>query len=215
MALNANALTTVANLQAWLAQDTIATATDGRYATARCEALINRVSSHIEAYCDRMLIAPAAAYTYTLDGDGGTMIPLYREGAWPIVAVTSVTDSATSEVIAARTSIYGTGYTMNAAIGVINLHGYSTTPGVQTIAVVARAGYDATTAALATVLGRLHRRALDDLENACLQLCSLLWHSPVPSAESVQIAGTGMAIRESAMPSRIRLMLDPYRRLTL
>lgn len=215
MALNANAMTTVAKMRAYLARETTA-ATDGRLdQTDWMEPLINRISSAIETYCDRRLIAPSAALTYTLDGDGKAVI---RLPDYPIVSITSVTLSGSGVTVPVRPSIGQPGYVLTddgRRLGHIYLEGYGTDVGRATNAVVAVCGYDATTAAGATTYAREHRAALDQLENACLQWASLIFNAPVPSAESVATESLTFAVSERRVPSRVEGLLAPFRRWSL
>lgn len=215
MALNANAMTTVVNLRAYLARETTAS-TDGRLATdGWMEPMINRISSAIESYCDRRLIAPAAALTYTLDGQPGSVI---RLPDYPIVSVTSVTLSASGTTIPARASLTDTGYVLTdegRRLGHIYLDGYTMDAGLAANAVVAICGYSSTAAALTTTYAREHRAALDQLDNACLQWASLIFNAPVPSAESVATESLTFAVSERRVPSRVEGLLAPFRRLTL
>lgn len=208
MALTANALTTVARLRSYLSRSRTA-ATDGELGTDRLEDLINAASAHIETYCDRHLICPATAQTYTLDHDGGSLLVLPE---WPIVAITSITDLWDNVAIAARTAPYGDGYYAHSEDGRIDLYGYAPAAGEGVIQVVARLGYDATTAALTTPIARRHARALAELEQACWMLCYHWWSNPNPGAEAVTIDQMAMTIRPEPMPRPVAQLLAGYRR---
>lgn len=216
MALSWDALTTIANMRDYLEREKTAV-TSGRFADDWMERVINATSAAIANYCQRQLIAPASAITYTMTGDGRATIVLPE---YPVVSITSVKNLSSNETIAARTAYGGTGYSLSdddRLAGIIRLHGYTTDIENAAVEVQARLGYDSTTAgsSTATRVTREHRVALDQLENACLQWAALLFTAPVPSAETMQMDAISFTIREQAIPTRVRALLEPYRRVTL
>lgn len=216
MALSWDALTTAARLRDYLQREKT-NVISGRFDDDWMESAINATSAAIATYTQRQLIAPATAITYTLTADNATSIMLPE---WPIVSITSVKNLASNETIALRTSFTGRGYSLSdddRLSGIIRLHDYATDRENAAIEVVARLGYDSATAAAATAtrVTREHRVALDQLENACLQWASLLFTAPVPSAETMQVDQVAYTIREQAIPTRVRALLDPYRRQSL
>ena len=216
MALSWDALTTVEAMRAYVEREKTATLS-GRFADEWMERVINATSAAIATYCQRQLIAPATAITYTLTGDGGSLLLLPE---YPVVSITSVKNLASAETIPARTTFGGTGYSLSDAdtlAGMIRLHGYVTDSDSAAVEVKARLGYDATTAGSLTPtrVTREHRVALDQIESACLQWAALLFSMPIPSAETVQMDQVAYTIREQSIPTRVRQLLEPYRRYAL
>lgn len=202
MPLQANALTTVAALRAWLAQGATEE-TDGRLDDEALTALIGRASGAIESWCDRTLVAPAEARTYRLDGNGLTRLLLPE---WPLLSLTSLTidDHAIPEREAG-----GPGWLARAEEACLLLDGYTFTRGLGNVVAVARLGYDAATAAT----DRRHRRALDDLEQACLMLAAFWFEKPAAARLTVTIEGRGESYDSTGWPAEVRGLLAPYRRL--
>ncbi|NUQ01771.1 MAG: hypothetical protein HUU35_18150, partial [Armatimonadetes bacterium] len=159
MALGPQALTTVPALRAQLAGGATDDTT-GRLAEASLAALIERASAAIEGYCDRVLLAPTDDQTYHLDGNGEQRLVLPE---WPIAALTSL--RIDGEDIAPRGD-GPSGYVAREAEGWLDLRGHTFTVGLGNIEVVGRLGYDPVLA----LSERRHRRALADLEAACLLL---------------------------------------------
>ena len=217
MALTEQALTTVAAMRAYITRERTAAAT-GLLDDEHMEQVIAMASSAIAMHCQRQLRAPAAAITYTLDGTGGTTLYLPE---WPIVSIASITNLSTSEVIPARTTPTGLGWSASDAdrlAGIVRLTGYSLDSGSAMVSVSARLGYDATTAAStpATQLTREHQLALTQLEQACLAWGALLHSASVPSVETLSIEGGGaFTVREQAIPTRVRKLLEPFVRVTV
>ncbi|MBI2300284.1 MAG: hypothetical protein HYU66_15290 [Armatimonadetes bacterium] len=203
MSLNANALTTVATLRQWLTQS-LTPETDGRLSDANLEALINRGSGAIESWCDRALVAPATALTYTFDGDDGRRLVLPE---WPVVSVSTV--SVDGESIPARPSLLAEGYVVRPGEAWIELVGYRFSRGIANVTVSARLGYDATLAAT----DRRHRRALDDLGQACLLLCAYWFEKPVGGRLTSGVEGHLQSFQPDLWPEEVKALLLPYRRL--
>lgn len=198
MALHANALTTVARLRQWVSQG-LPEETGGRLSDEALEALINQASGALEAWCDRLLVAPSAPVTYTFDGDGGQRLILPE---WPVVSLAGVT--VDGDTLPARSDALGVGYVVRPYEGWLALVGYRFATGVQNVVVSARLGYDATLAAT----DRRHRRALDDLEQACLQLAGHWFAQPA----AVPSAGAGRGELDAGLPAEVKGLLQPYRR---
>jgi hypothetical protein len=203
MALNSNALTSIDKLRAWLTQGATSETT-GRLAENNLEALINRASSAIEGWCDRVLIAPATDQTYTLDGNGDRRLILPE---WPVVSLTSLTIDG--QEIAERADLMGLGYIVRSAEAWLNLVGYCFTQGVANVEVVARLGYDAA----ASATDRRHQRALDDLEQACLLLCRFWFEKPAPGRTTVSAGQQVDRYEPASWPAEVVGLLQPYRRL--
>lgn len=198
MALNANALTTVARLRQWVSAG-LPEETGGRLSDEALEALINQASAALEAWCDRVLVAPAEPVTYTFDGDGGQRLILPE---WPVVSVSGVT--VDGDAVPARGDVLGLGYVVRTYEGWLALVGYRFASGEQNVTVSARLGYDATLART----DRRHRRALDDLEQACLQLAAHWFAEPsaLPTPEA------GRPELDAGLPAPVKGLLQPYRR---
>ena len=203
MALDDNALTTVATLRQWLTQDATADSS-GRLADAALEGLIGRATAAIEGYCERALIAPATAETYTLNGSGGQRLILPE---WPLLELTSLTID--DQAIPERASLADAGYTVSAAEACLELTGYAFTRGVGNVVAVARCGYDP---ALAET-SRRHRQAVRDLEQACLHLCAAWFWEPVAGRTMVNQGGAVIELEAEPWPAVVRGLLAPYRRL--
>ncbi len=203
MPLDDNALTTVATLRQWLTQDATAD-TSGRLSDAALEALIGRGTAAIESYCERALLAPAMAQTYTLNGSGGKRLILPE---WPLLELVSLTIDG--QAIPARASLADAGYIVSAAEACLELTGYTFSAGVANVVAVARCGYDPALAATS----RRHRQAVRDLEQACLHLCAAWFWEPVAGRTAVQQGGVAIALEAEPWPAAVRGLLAPYRRL--
>ena len=220
MALNWDALTTVAAMRSYIARERSGSSAD-LLADAKMEQVINQVSASIGFYTGRQLIATATALVYILDGDGSDLIELPE---YPIVSITEIKNLASAEIIPARTSYTGTGYSSSDAdtlAGVVRLTGYATDAGSALLKVTARLGYDATTAApvapaVATGVTRAHAQALAQLEQAALCWGSLIFVSPTPSIDTVTVeGGASFTTREQDVPTRVRGLLRPFMRYML
>jgi len=213
--LDRRALTTVAHLRSHLARSRTSETT-GQLDDDTLTLLINHVSAAIEGHCGRSLIAPAADQTITIAGDGLTQIALYRYGRYPIVSITSITCNVSGVTIPARLSATGVGYVIADAeklAGIIRLDGYTTDRDSEGTTIIGRWGYDATTAALATWIGEEHSRALQGLERACLQWCSLLAKAPTGAQDSMAIGDLSLTVEPREIPREVEKLLRPYRRL--
>lgn len=203
MALCDQALTTVATLRQWLTQNQT-DETDGRLADTPLENLLNRASNSIGSYCDRLLIAPAEAQDYVFNGHGGRRIIL-RE--WPIAELTCV--SVDGQEIPERPSLEAIGYIARPAEAWLDLVGYSFTRGIGNVTITGRLGYDATLAAT----DARHKRALDDLEQACLLLARFWWEKPAAGRFTLTAGDVAEKYETSQWPSEVRGLLAGYRRL--
>jgi hypothetical protein len=202
MALNANALTTVSRLREWLSEGLTAT-NGGRFSDERLTALINGASAAIEAWCDRVLVAPAQPVTYTFDGDGGEKLVLPD---WPIVAVSTLT--VDGRTVPARSDPLGVGYVVRPYEGWLALVGETFGRGTANVVVQARLGYDATLA----LTDRRHRRALADLEQACLLLAALWFEKPAAARLASTVGTHATRYADGELPAEVRGLLAPYRR---
>lgn len=178
--------------------------------------VVSRVSALAEAYCDRVLKASATDSTFVLEGNGSAFINLADQGGLPIISVTAVT--VDGDEIPERPDSNSSGWYLNPEhrrLGRIYLDGYSATLGYE-VSVEARVGYDDQAEDdLTTPELREHANALLALEQACLDWAVYLVKNFAPGAEQISL-GEGMALSfaEKSMPTRVRGMLDRYRRLT-
>ena len=214
--LDHRALTTVVHLRNHIAQSRTSETT-GQLDDDPLTLLINGVSAAVEGHCGRSLIAPAAAQTITIAGDGSTRIPLYRYGRYPIVSITSITCNVSGVTIPARPSATGVGYVIGDAdklSGIIRLDGYATDRDPEGTTIIGRWGYDATTAALTTLIGEEHQRALRALERACLQWCALLAKAPTGGQDSMNIGDLSLSVEPREIPREVEKFLRPYRLVT-
>lgn len=216
--LQPNALTTVAALQAYL-QHGETTLTDGKFATAAMELLINQISSAIEANVGRRLVVSSADETLTLAGCGG-VVDLSVWGAYPIVSVTSLTDNLSGTAIAARTTLAGVGYildTMAKRTGRIPVVGYTLSPDPEGMTVVGKWGFSATLAATtpATQETTYHQNALTTLGLACCMWAHSIFSAPNPAAGTVTLEEMSLTIRPDRVPEAVAGLLAPYRRVPL
>lgn len=203
MALATNALTDVPTLRAWLTQGRTLE-TEGRLSDDALERLINRASAAIEGWCRRSLRAPAEAATYRFDGDGGCRLLLPE---WPVASFDSLT--VDGQAIAARETVFGTGYVLREREGTVLLVGHRFADGTQNVEVQARLGYDA---ALAESEPR-HAAALADLEQACLMLCALWFDKPAAGEVAVLEEGVSRDHEATALPPEVEGLLFAYRRV--
>lgn len=214
MGLDWDALASIDDLRNYIVRERT-DSTEGLYSDASLATLINDMSAAIKGYCDRQLISAVTALTYTLDGDGDRTLYLPE---YPIVSITSIYDASAGLYIPARTSYNGTGYCYSDADalgGRVQLEGYTLTPGYANIIVVANLGYSATVAATFSSLSPYHSRALNALSSACIQWASYIFNAPVPSSETVLAQGISMTVREQPIPTRVKAMIEPYRRVPL
>ncbi len=191
MALPDHSLTNVVTLREWLTRNAVSQ-TDGRLSDANLEALIDRASAAVAAWCDRQLVAPSIAETRYHDGDDSRRLVLPE---WPVTEFVGL--SIDGVAVPERVELLDAGYVVRAPEAWIELVGHTFTRGVQNVAVTARLGYDST---LAQNDAR-HRRALATLEQACLRLCTHWFEHPA-AAEA-----------ELDPPADVRGLLAPYRRL--
>lgn len=63
-----------------------------------------------------------------------------------------------------------------------------------------------------TRYARANMQALAQLEHACLEWGSLLFNAPVPSVEVTSVDQVAFTVREQGIPTRVRTLLEPYRR---
>lgn len=145
MALNANALTTVTDLKAFL-DITVSTHDD------LLEDIINTVSQFIENYCNRYFISSEREEYYS--GDSLKYLSLK---AYPITDVDTLKINETE--ISARTITTGSGYVIISDRGLLYYSG-KFTEGVENIYVKYTGGYSTLPS---------------DLVTACWDLCGILW----------------------------------------
>jgi len=98
--------------------------------------LISAVSAQVRSETGIAFDVPLLARTEGRDGDGGTVLLLDE---YPVVSITSLTVDGVA--IPVRPSVTGYGYVLtSAAIGRIELVGYTFTKGTQNVSIVYRAG---------------------------------------------------------------------------
>ena len=215
MALNSNALTTVADLRTFLA-DSFTAAETGRMATSALESIINQASSYIERWCNRTLIAPSAAVTYNLPGYGERTIWLPD---YPIISVTSITFNESVLTVPASSGVDVAGWYLTdegSLMGRIDLDGYGTDRGPRGVTVVARCGYNATVAATtpATAVSRDHATALDTLKRACHTVCGS-WYENRLGHSSQTVSGQSVSFDSGTLPPRAEELLRTFRRVVV
>jgi hypothetical protein len=184
--------------------------------------LANGCVAQMETYCDRTLIAPAAAEVYSFYGSDDDRLRLWLEvGALPIAAITSVV--VDGETVAAQPDSDSDGYRCGPPErrrGEIRLYG--TTAGADDLCVVtARCGYakDHATLLAATTItaaeARDHERGVEALRAVFLDWCRYLHAHHTPSAETIEIGGMSANFSERDMPARVKAALAPFRRLVV
>jgi hypothetical protein len=181
------ALTTLANVKAWLEMDMAVTAQD-----AVITRLIDSCSVYIESWLSRKIAQ--AVYTEAYDGKGSNAITLAE---YPITALTSVSIDGVAQVIVPNTEFNTVGARYHERQLVINGKVFSRGRG--NVLVTYQAGY-------ATVPA--------DIEQACIELVSLRLKNARKANLGIQsktLAGESITFFSGAMPDSTRDMLLEYR----
>lgn len=176
-------LTTLANVKQYLG---IANAGDDALLTS----LVSRISANVQNWLNRNILS--AAYTETLDGNGGFALVFKN---YPVTAVTSLTIDTLVIPLAANST--QSGFMWNADKIVLN--GYRFTRAMQNVVVSYAAGY-------ATVPA--------DLEEAVIELIGFAYKS----RDRIGLASKGLAGEQTNfitkdMPETVRTVLNQYKRL--
>jgi hypothetical protein len=207
MALNSNALATVAQLQAYLKEATTDASGSAVVSpnSAVYEMLINSVSQTFENYCNRKFAL--TEYTEYHDGDGGTDLFLYN---YPVVigGTTSAvfklwidlnSTSFGSSVFPDSSLLDQTNYILYPEIGKISMPLYYFIKWWRPVKVQYSAGY-------ATIPS--------DLQWACLIQCAELWkklNSGTDGIQSLNFAhGNIVMAPELGLPAKVKMTLDQY-----
>jgi len=152
---------------------------------------------------------------HVLPGDGGAMLPLYRQGLYPVDGIHSLTLQVTSQTIPKRATVMGTGWIAGDEgrwDGIIRLAGYATDCDPEAVLLYGRFGLCPVEAQRLGLWGDHHQQALDDLRQACLMWAGKLWSSPVPIDQLI-VDGVTTTFSPSEMPIEVRGLLSPYRLL--
>jgi len=176
-------LTTVANLRSWL--NITGTADD-----ALLTRLVAAASVYVQTYISRQLLT--AAYTETLDGNGGDRQILRQ---YPLTAVSAVTISG--QVIPVSTAWNISGFQFD-DIGV-TLLGYTFSRARRNVTITYTAGYTAPPL---------------DVEQAVLDMCSLRYRERDRIGYvSKSLAGETVTFMVKDMSDSVRTILNNYRRV--
>lgn len=203
MTLSAQALVTVAQLRAWLSAGRTLEAA-GRLADEPLAQLAETASAAIAAWCDRRLLAPAAAEPIVLDGTGGSLLLLPE---WPVAELVSL--EIDGQPVPPHQAPNQLGYRLRAREGLLTLTGHRFTRGLGNVVVTARLGYCRQLAPT----DPHHRAALDTLTQACLLLATH-WHDK-PAAGTYTTRDDGAPVRYVAepLPADVEGLLRPFRRV--
>lgn len=150
MALNANALTTLAQAKSWLKVPTL-TVTDD----ALIELIINAASQTIESECNRKLVAQSIV---ELRHGKSSNLMMLKE--WPINSITELKFDLQSAFTSPETLVSPTDYTVGDDKMTLVLHSRQIPRGYNNVRVTYNAGYSVTPS---------------DLEMACLWICSWMY----------------------------------------
>lgn len=128
-------LTTLANVRDYLRLAAGETEHDAFLAR-----LIGEVSAYFRASCGRDIQAPAAAYTETYSGDGGSVLWLAQT---PVLASPEPVLSVDGVTVSKRATVTGSGWVLDADIGRLELVGSYFTAGTRNVVVTYTAGWTA------------------------------------------------------------------------
>ena len=181
-------LSTLANLQYWLAVDPN---TQNPNDADQLQRLLTAVSVGMQKWLTRYI--PTNTYTMIVDGKGQHRMATTD---YPLQAVSSVTVNGFTIPAAPTPTTHGWVISNNA----IALRGYEFSRGYSNVEINYTAGYDTTP---------------PDLEQACLELCGLRWREKGRIGEvSKNIGGEVITYMVKDFPPSVLTVMSQYRRVT-
>ncbi len=196
MALNSNALVTLADAKAFLNIPALETSQD-----AKVEMYINAASQLIEDYTDRKLIYQS--YDVRRDGRRADRVVLPE---WPVVAITSVYDDVAWE-FSSQTLIDPTEYGVEEESVLVLRNGRKFARGNRNVRIVYTAGYR-------SILGGSGDPIPSSLSYACL--LTIDWLDTLKSDRRLGVTSKGKNGESisflDTLPGQIQLMLEDFKR---